>query len=57
MARNRKKKQKQVRKTTKVKRNPYALIASWRSGAGRHPNKRNAQRKKACRGKVQQDQR
>jgi ribosomal protein S6E (S10) len=37
----------------KVKRrNPYALIASWRTGAGYHPNKRNAQRKKACRGKV-----
>jgi len=54
MARKRKKKKRIS--TVKIKRrNPYALIASWRSGAGRHPNKRNAQRKKACRGKVQQD--
>jgi len=36
-------------------RNPYALIASWRSGAGKHPDEKKAKDKRACRGRVQTD--
>jgi len=52
MARRRKKKQQQVKREGKAQRNPYALIASWRSGAGRHTNPRKEESKKACRGRV-----
>lgn len=53
MAKRRKKKQKRIRREGKARRNPYALIASWRSGAGTHPNRKKAKNKKACRGRVE----
>lgn len=38
------------RKVKEVKRrNPYALIASWRSGAGRHVDQKKRMDKEACR--------
>lgn len=45
-----KKKKKEVKR-----RNPYALIASWRSGAGRHPNRKKVANKNACRESVDKD--
>ena len=56
MARRKKKKQQRIRKSGKPIRNLYALIAHLRTGSGRHPNLRNLARKKACRGKVKEEQ-
>jgi hypothetical protein len=57
MARRRKKKQVRIKQDSEgvKRRNPYALIASWRSGSGRHQDRRKAQNKKACRGRVTQE--
>jgi hypothetical protein len=55
MARRRKKKQARIKREGKAQRNPYALIASWRSGAGTHQDRKKAADKKACRGRVQED--
>ena len=51
----RKKKQQQVKREGKAQRNPYALIAKWRSGAGRHEDQRKEQSRHACRGRVAPD--
>jgi len=53
MAKRRKKKQQRIRRKGKARRNPYALIASWRSGAGAHTDRKKDQDKKACRGRVE----
>jgi len=55
MARRRKKKQARIKREGKAQRNPYALIASWRSGAGKHTDRKKDQDKKACRGRVKEE--
>ena len=54
MAKRRKKKQQRIKGEKSSRRNPYALIASWRSGAGKHPDRKKAADKKACRGRVEE---
>jgi hypothetical protein len=56
MARRRKPKQPRIKREGKAQRNPYALIAQWRTGAGTHQNRKKAQDKKACRGRVNQEE-
>ena len=45
----RKKKQQRVVKEGAKLRNPYASVPTGRTGAGTHPNRRNVERKNACR--------
>ncbi len=48
----RKKKQQRIVKEGDKVRNPYASVLTGRTGAGTHPNRRNVERKRACRGPV-----
>jgi len=46
---------KKPKKRVVKRRNPYALIASWRTGAGKHPDEKKRVSKLACRKPVEQE--
>ena len=55
-AKARKRRKKKMKRKVVKKRNPFALIAKMRSGAGSHGRPDKQEPKRACRGKVEYDE-